>query len=81
MQGLSSAADPEWMALGEFSDTTKAYWLPPVNRALARSEGVLTVDVYAATHTATGASTCRPVVMDADRMSVLVPNSEELGLS
>ena len=28
----------------------KAHWLPPVNRALAWSEGVLTVDVYAVAH-------------------------------
>ena len=61
---LSSAADTEWIALGQSSsDTTKAH--------PCLSEGVLTVDVYAATHTAIGASTCRPVVMDADRMSVL----------
>jgi hypothetical protein len=53
MQALSSAADTNWISLGQFSDTTKAHWLPPVNRALAWSEGVLTVDVHVATHTAT----------------------------
>jgi hypothetical protein len=31
---LLFAADTEWMALGQCSETTKASWLPPVYRAL-----------------------------------------------
>jgi hypothetical protein len=47
----------------------KAHWLPPVNRVLAWSE-VFSPSTSMPSRTATGASTCRPVVMDADCISV-----------
>jgi len=47
----------------------KAHWLPPVNRDLAWSE-VFSPSTPMPWRTATGASTCRPVVMDADCISV-----------
>ena len=47
----------------------KAHWLPPVNRALAWSR-VFSPSTSMPSRTATGASTCRPVVMDADCISV-----------